>query len=173
MADSVRVLLVDDEEDFLESVGFWLTSKGYHVTKAHDGEAALAILKEGRHDVVFLDVMMPNLDGIETLRRLRAFNKTIPVILVTASNLTDENKYAGAKALGLSGLFPKGSSLTQLTQALEVALRALRKSAAATAVPPSSTSPAAPAAPHQGPLASALEALRKMWGPPRPPAPRE
>src|SRR3989338_1495811 len=141
MPESVRVLLVDDEEDFLESVAFWLTSKGYHVTKAHDGETALAMLKEGRHDVVFLDVMMPRLDGIETLRRLRAFNKTIPVVLVTASNLADENKYAGAKALGFSGLFPKGSSLTQLTQALEVALRTLRKSASA-AVPPAAISTA-------------------------------
>ena len=158
MSESVRVLLVDDEEDFLESVGFWLTSKGYHVTKAHNGETALAILKEGRHDVVFLDVMMPVLDGIETLRRLRAFNKTIPVILVTASNLTDENRYAGAKALGLSGLFPKGSSLTQLTQALEVALRALTKSAPEAAPAAAAEAPA----PRQGPLAGIFAALRSV-----------
>ena len=45
MPESIRVLLVDDEEDFLESISFWLSSKGYHVTKAHDGETALAILK--------------------------------------------------------------------------------------------------------------------------------
>lgn len=163
MPESVRVLLVDDEEDFLESVAFWLTSKGYHVTKARDGEAALAMLKEGRHDVVFLDVMMPRLDGIETLRRLRAFNKTIPVILVTASNLADESRYAGAKALGLAGLFPKGASLTQLGQALEVALRALRRTSPSAASPP----------PRQGPLAGVAAALRKALGFLRPPARRE
>ena len=163
MAEPVRVLLVDDEADFLESVGFWLASKGYHITKAKNGAAALDILKEGRHNVVFLDVMMPVLDGIETLRRLRAFNKTIPVILVTASNFTDENRYAGAKALGISGLFPKGSSLTQLTQVLEVALRALKKSAPTADRAAASESPA----PRQGLLAGALAALRKALRPAR------
>ena len=163
MAEPVRVLLVDDEADFLESVGFWLTSKGYHITKAKNGAAALDILKEGRHNVVFLDVMMPVLDGIETLRRLRAFNKTIPVILVTASNLTDENRYAGARALGISGLFPKGSSLTQLTQVLEVALRALKKSAPTADRAAASESPA----PRQGLLAGAFAALRKALRPAR------
>lgn len=130
MPEPARILLVDDEEDFTESVGYWLTSRGHHVSKAHDGEQALTMLKSDHFDVVFLDVMMPKLDGIETLRRLRAFNKTIPVILVTASNLTDENRYAGAKALGISGLFPKGSSLNQLNVALEVALRTLKRPAA-------------------------------------------
>ncbi len=162
MAEPVRVLLVDDEEDVLESVGFWLTSKGYHITKAKNGEAALEILKEGRHDVVFLDVVMPILDGIETLRRLRAFNKMIPVILVTASNFTDENRYAGAKALGISGLFPKGSSLTQLTQVLEVALRTLKKSAPTADRAAASEAPA----PRQGPLAGVFAALRKARCPP-------
>ena len=168
MPESIRVLLVDDEEDFLESIGFWLSSKGYHVTKAHDGEAALAILKEGRHDVVFLDVMMPRLDGIETLRRLRTFNKDIPVVLVTASSLADESRYAGAKALGISGLFPKGSSLDQLTQALQVALRALRTSVP----PPTSPAPEAttPARCH-GPLAAVLGALRRALGGRKPPPP--
>jgi CheY-like chemotaxis protein len=131
MPDPVRVLLVDDEEDFAEAVGYWLTSRGHHVSKARDGEQALAMLKTGHFDVMFLDVMMPKLDGIETLRRLRSFNKTLPVILVTASNLTDENRYAGAKALGISGLFPKGTSLNQLNSALEVALRALKRAPAA------------------------------------------
>ena len=160
MSEQVRVLLVDDEQDFVESVGFWLTSKGYHITKADSGETALAILKDGHHDVVFLDVMMPGLDGIETLRRLRAFNKTIPVVLVTASNLSDENRYAGAKALGISGVFPKGSSLTQLTQALEVALRTLKKRR-----PAAEEASKAPA-PRRG-FWAALQSLFR----PRPPAP--
>ena len=141
MSEPVRVLLVDDEEDFAEAVGFWLTSRGHHVSKAHDGEQALAMLKTDHFDVMFLDVMMPRLDGIETLRRLRAFNKALPVILVTASNLADENRYAGAKALGISGLFPKGSSLNQLNVALEVALRTLKRPAAPVAAGEPSAKP--------------------------------
>ena len=152
MAEPVRVLLVDDEEDFAEAVGFWLTSRGHRVSKARDGEQALAMLKTDHFDVMFLDVMMPKLDGIETLRRLRSFNKTLPVILVTASNLSDENRYAGAKALGISGLFPKGSSLDQLNAALEVALRALKRPAAGSA-------PAAGAA-----KPGLLDSLRKAFG---------
>ena len=151
MPESVRVLLVDDEEDFTEAVGFWLTSRGHHVSKARDGEQALAMLKTDHFDVVLLDVMMPKLDGIETLRRLRSFNKTLPVVLVTASNLTDENKYAGAKALGISGLFPKGASLSQLNVALEVALRTLKRPA------PGSTSADAS-------KPGLLGALRKAFG---------
>jgi CheY-like chemotaxis protein len=165
MPEPIRVLLVDDEEDFIESVSFWLTSKGYRVSKARSGEAALELLKENRQDVMFLDVMMPGIDGVETLRRLRAFDKSIPVILVTASDMTDENRYAGAKALGVSGLFPKGSSLTQLTQALEVALRAIRKS--------SPQGPeASPGAPSQstGPLVGLKAVLRKVLGTRRPPS---
>jgi two-component system response regulator MprA len=165
MPEPIRVLLVDDEEDFIESVSFWLTSKGYQVAKARSGEAALALLKENRQDVVFLDVMMPGLDGVETLRRLRAFNKSIPVILVTASDMTDENRYAGAKALGVSGLFPKGSSLTQLTQALEVALRAIRKS-----TPSETAEPLGAPGQGAGPLAALKDVLRKALGSRRPPS---
>lgn len=126
MGEPIRVLLVDDEVDFLEAVSFWLTSQGYRVTTAESGERALTILKEERHDVVFLDVLMPKMDGIETLRRIRMFNKSLPVILVTTSTLEDEDKYVGAKALGIAGLFPKGTSLVQLGEILEVALRRIR-----------------------------------------------
>ena len=162
MADSVRVLLIDDEADFLESISYWLTSKGYEVRKASSGEQGLAILKEHKPDIVFLDVMMPEMDGIETLRRIRAIDKALPVVLVTASNLTDENKYAGAKALGISGLFPKGTSLTQLGEVLQVALRRLRKSGAPSSAPSGEAAPAS----GGGILASLRKALGRFTPPP-------
>ena len=155
---NIHILMVDDEADFLESISYWLTSKGYEVRKASSGAQGLAILKEHKPDIVFLDVMMPEMDGIETLRRIRAIDKALPVVLVTASNLTDENKYAGAKALGISGLFPKGSSLNQLNVALEVALRTLKRPAA----------PASAGEPSAKP--GLLDTLRKALGsifPPR------
>jgi two-component system response regulator MprA len=160
MSQTVRVLLVDDEPDFLEAISFWLGSKGYQVNKASTGEAALQLLKEQRHDVVFLDVMMPGMDGIETLRRIRALDKDLPVILVTASSMTDENKYAGAKALGIAGLFPKGSSLTQLSEILQVCLRHIKRHDMA---------PASAAPSTEGPLAKFRAALSKILK--RPPAP--
>ena len=128
-AGPIRVLLVDDEPDFLESVSYWLTSKGYAVQKTSDGESALELIRTNPPQVVFLDCMMPKMDGFETLRRIRAINRTLPVIMVTAG-ISDENKFAGARALGMSGFFPKGSSLDQLAKILEVALRLIPKSAA-------------------------------------------
>ena len=135
MAGPVRVLLVDDEPDFHETIGFWLKSKGHQVITATSGAQGLQHVRNAEADIIFLDVMMPKMDGIETLRRIRAFNKTIPVILVTASNLTDENQYAGARALGISGLFPKGSGLPVLSQVMEVAIRCLKPSASVSAGP--------------------------------------
>ena len=155
MANPIRVLLIDDEVDFLESVSYWLTSKGYDVTKAVGGEPGLQIVKEGRHDVVFLDVMMPGIDGIETLRRIRTFNKTLPVILVTAAT-TEDSKFAGAKALGISGLFPKGGSLTQLVEVLQVAIRILPKTHAQSA--------ASSDAPRAHPLQKLLASVRALLG---------
>ena len=160
MAEPIRVLLIDDEADFLEAVGFWLSSKGYQVTQARGGAQGVALLKQAPPDVVFLDVVMPDIDGIETLRRIRAFNKTIPVILVTTS-VADEDKYAGAKALGISGLFLKGSSLDQLGQVLEVAIRMVRRSRAS---PPGG--PDGPAA-RGGRLLAIFRSIRERCFPSR------
>ncbi len=135
MTESARVLLVDDEQDFLETMSFWLTSKGYQVSTALNGPRALGLLQGGQYNVVFLDVLLPEMDGIEILRRIRMFNKTIPVILVTTSPLTDKNTYAGAMAMGISGVFPKGSSPEQLGEVLQVALRMIRKSELQSVVP--------------------------------------
>ena len=159
MAEPIRVLLIDDEADFLEAVGFWLSSKGYQVAQARGGAQAVALLKQTPQDVVFLDVVMPDIDGIETLRRIRAFNKTIPVVLVTTS-VADESKYAGAKALGISGLFLKGSSLDQLGQVLEVAIRMVRRSRAN--LGKGSGSP-----PRDGGLLAILRSVRERFFPPR------
>ena len=127
MAESLRVLIVDNEPDFLETLSYRLRSKGYEITQAVDGDTAVKFVREGKQDVVFLDIIMPKIDGIETLRRIRTFNKRIPIILVTAS-IENENRFAGAKALGISGVFPKQGSLEQLGQVLDVALRMLKKS---------------------------------------------
>ena len=125
MDPKIRILIVDDEQDFAESVAFWLTSKGYEVTRAERGATAVELVMEGRHDILFLDINMPQMSGIEALRRIRAFNKTLPVIVVTAA-YEDETKFADVNALGVSGFFPKEGTMTQLTQVLEVALRSHR-----------------------------------------------
>ncbi len=80
------ILVVDDMPDNIEVVRMRLESKGYEVIAAGDGEAALAVIAARLPDLVLLDVMMPKLDGIETLKRLKADKSLpfIPVVLLTA-----------------------------------------------------------------------------------------
>jgi len=79
-----RILVVDDEESIRELYRADLAEEGYDVDLAADGLQALRRLDVFRPDLVTLDVKMPGIDGIETLRRIREKNATIPVILVTA-----------------------------------------------------------------------------------------
>ena len=79
-----KVLVVDDEPNFCETLGGFLEAKGYCVLEAHDGDRALAIYMQERPDVVLLDVLMPGKDGIETLRELRAFDPGAMVIMISA-----------------------------------------------------------------------------------------
>jgi len=79
-----RILVVDDEESIRELYRADLAEEGYEVDLAADGLQALRRLEVFRPDLVTLDVKMPGIDGIETLRRIRERNPTIPVVLVTA-----------------------------------------------------------------------------------------
>jgi len=80
---SCRVLLVDDEVEFLETVTKRLERRRLSVTSAHSGEEALHCLAAASADVVVLDVKMPGLDGIETLRRIKSDHPLVEVIMLT------------------------------------------------------------------------------------------
>jgi adenylate cyclase len=88
MRDVPLILAVDDTPQNLDLLTRRLRSQGYEVATAADGEAALARVTELAPDLVLLDIMMPKLDGIETVRRLKADpeHRHIPVILVTAKS---------------------------------------------------------------------------------------
>ncbi len=82
-----HILLVDDNEDFLAAGCEFFTSKGYQVSTASDGKAALELVAQLRPDIILLDVMMPRMDGWETLQALQADEQTadIPVLMLTAA----------------------------------------------------------------------------------------
>jgi class 3 adenylate cyclase len=86
MRDPARILVVDDIADNVEILRMRLTSLGYEVVVAEDGEQALARVREMLPDLILLDIMMPKIDGLEVVRRLKADARLpfIPVILVTA-----------------------------------------------------------------------------------------
>ncbi len=78
-----RVLLVDDETDFLETLVKRLTKRNLDVAGVESGESALAALEAAPVDVVVLDVRLPGIDGVETLRRIKQTSPLIEVILLT------------------------------------------------------------------------------------------
>ena len=82
--DSFRVLLVDDEEDFLSTVIKRLRKRGLNALGVGNGEEALQMLEQNPVDVVMLDVKMPGMDGIQTLREIKTRYPMIEVIMLTA-----------------------------------------------------------------------------------------
>ena len=79
-----KILVVDDEENIRELYRDELVEDGYKVELAENGQSALSKFETFRPDLVTLDVMMPGMNGIEVLRRIREKNPSIPVLLLTA-----------------------------------------------------------------------------------------
>ena len=81
-----HILLVDDNEDFRSAAREFFSSKGYQVSAAPDGQAALELADQHPPDIILLDVMMPRMDGWETLQALQDDEQTadIPVLMLTA-----------------------------------------------------------------------------------------
>ena len=84
-----NVLVVDDEDDFREVTTKRLTKRGLKVWDAESGAKALEIIEESRIDVVLLDVKMPGMDGIETLRHIRNLKPLVEVVLLTGHASVD------------------------------------------------------------------------------------
>lgn len=84
MMKQVSILVVDDVEGILDLFRRALSAEGYRVLTASDGQEALNIVKEGKPDLVILDIRMPHLDGMETFRRLRKIDHNLIVIILTA-----------------------------------------------------------------------------------------
>jgi DNA-binding NtrC family response regulator len=83
MMAGLRILLVDDEVEFLEPMKARVERRGFGCVTAASGEEALAILASASVDCAVVDVKMPGMDGIELLRRLRRLHPEVPVVLLT------------------------------------------------------------------------------------------
>ncbi len=93
------ILIVDDEPDTLQFISIYLRSQGYQVFEALDGKTALAMARERKPDLIVLDVMMPEMDGLEVARRLRSHPDTAltPILMFTAKSQT-QDKLSGYDA---------------------------------------------------------------------------
>jgi two-component system alkaline phosphatase synthesis response regulator PhoP len=120
MSSGRTVLVVDDESSVRDLVSRYLTHEGYVVHVAENGEAALALARQVGPDLVILDVMLPAMDGIEVLRRLREWSQ-VYVLLLTAR--TDETDKVVGLSVGADDYLTKPFSPRELTARVKAILR--------------------------------------------------
>jgi two-component system, OmpR family, response regulator len=118
---SARILVVDDEPYITDLLGAALRFEGFTVDVAATGAGALEMAKPARHDLVLLDVMLPDIDGNEVCRRLRALGVDTPIVFLTARETT-EDKVAGLTAGG-DDYVTKPFSLDELVARIRAILR--------------------------------------------------
>jgi two-component system, OmpR family, response regulator MprA len=117
----MHILVVDDEPEVASFVHRGLVYAGYTVDLALDGESALALARERNPDLVVLDVMLPDLDGLEVCRRLRAGSPELPVLMLTAKDAVPD-RVAGLDA-GADDYMVKPFSFDELHARIRALLR--------------------------------------------------
>jgi DNA-binding response OmpR family regulator len=115
-----KILVVDDEPEVCTLMEHFLTGRGYEVRIAENGRLGLLALDTFTPDVVLLDMHMPEMDGVETLKRLAARAPTLPVIMVTVND--DVETTARLLQLGAADYVPKPFNLEYLEQAINIQL---------------------------------------------------
>jgi DNA-binding response OmpR family regulator len=123
MNESTTLLIVEDEEAMIAGLEYALTSEGYEVRVARDGEAALRLLSSWAPDLVLLDLMLPKRSGFEVLRSLRRDGRDMPVILLTARG--QEADKVRAFDLGADDYVVKPFGLAELLARVRAHIRRL------------------------------------------------
>ncbi len=120
-----KVLLIEDEESLRKLYTKILNGKNYTVEAAADGEDALSVLKVFRPDVIVLDIVMPNYNGVEFLKILKndVELKSIPVVMLTA--LSEMRKITECLDMGAVGYITKDSTVEEIVQRLNFLIESI------------------------------------------------
>ncbi len=94
MMEQPRILVVDDEPEVRELLTDFLEVRGYQVMTAVSGPEALKAVEEARPSLILLDVRMPGMDGLETLQRIRAMDRAVRIVMITAAGEEEIGKEA-------------------------------------------------------------------------------
>jgi two-component system OmpR family response regulator len=121
IGEKLKVLVVDDEPSIVDAVATSLRYEGFDVVEAATGRAALAAAQERAPDLIVLDVMLPDLDGIEVTRRLRQDGIRVPILFLTARDSVDD-KIAGL-TVGADDYVTKPFSLAEVVARVRAILR--------------------------------------------------
>ena len=119
-----KILVVDDEPEVRKLMEHFLTDRGYDVRLAENGRRGLAELEHFRPDVVLLDMHMPEMDGLETLKHLATRWPGLPVIMVTVNE--DVETTSQMLQAGAADYVPKPFNLDYLEQAINIQLSVTR-----------------------------------------------
>lgn len=115
-----KILIVEDEEKLARFIELELTYEGYQVDKAFDGRGGLSLAEEEHYDLILLDIMLPGLNGLEVLRRLRR-TSSVPVIMLTARDSVMD-KVTGLDG-GANDYITKPFAIEELLARIRTALR--------------------------------------------------
>src|SRR3989338_10754303 len=118
MAKKKKILVVDDEIDFLELLRMRLEANKYDVVTAIDGNDALVKIKTEKPDAVLLDILMPGMDGLDVLRRIRKDDEDLPVFIITA--FSNEERFRLANKFNASGFILKTSDIQQEIENIKI-----------------------------------------------------
>lgn len=116
-----RILIVEDEKDLRFSLTHNLEFEGYEVSEAIDGPSGLALATSEKFDLIILDIMMPGMNGLEVLKRLRTTNGTVSVMMLTAKS-TEMDKVIGFE-LGADDYLTKPFGLGEFLARVKALLR--------------------------------------------------
>lgn len=120
-----KILLVDDEKDALTVMRERIRSWGYDLITASSGKEAIDELMDENPDIIILDYLMPEMDGVKTLKKIRRFDKEVPVIMFTA--FPDERSIKGTERLGIRAYIPKLSAYSNALSSLKAAIEMTEK----------------------------------------------
>ena len=116
----MKILVVDDEKTLVKGIKFNLENEGYHVECAYDGAAAVELARNNKFDLLILDVMMPEVDGLEACMRIREFSN-VPIIMLTAKS-EDADKLMGFEC-GADDYLTKPFNILELKARVRALLR--------------------------------------------------
>jgi len=116
-----KILVVDDERDTCDFVKGFFEERGFQVLMAQSGAEALNIVRAEKPDVVLLDIKMKQMNGIETLKKIREKNKNVKVIMVTA--VEDQDKIDIAHTLGVCKYITKPLILDELASSVTACMK--------------------------------------------------
>ncbi len=116
----MKILVVDDEKLLVKGIKFNLENEGYQVECAYDGAAAVELARSGSFDLIILDLMMPEIDGLEACMRIREFSN-VPIIMLTARS-EDTDKIIGFES-GADDYITKPFNILELKARIRAMLR--------------------------------------------------